>query len=103
MAVIATQINLLFALEVIPLQRLPKKQPSNTATPYYLSIALFDPAQREELTKQEARYQKTRTVTPKVVRRGIVFDLDAKSPIANGPFFQRVFQREDYGHKGSVH
>ena len=91
----------LFALEVIPQQRLPTSQPPNTATPYHISISFYDPAQRRDFTALEARYSKWRTVTLKGFIRGLAFYLDEKrDPIARDPLLQRIFKSGHYGHKG---
>ena len=90
----------LFALEVTPLQRLPTNQPPNTATPYHISIAFFDPAKRREFAALEARYRKPRTVTLKGQIRGLAFYLDEnRDPIARDKLLHRIFRAGHYGHK----
>ena len=89
----------LFALKVTPLQRLATIQPPNSETPYHISVAFFDPAERRSFTALEQKYSEPREVTLKGRIRGMAFYLDATDPIASDPLIQSVHGKGHYAHK----
>ena len=83
----------LFALEVMPMQRLPTTQAGNTATPYHISIAFYDRAQRRDFEELQRRFARPREVTLRGEINGNAFFLDEnRCPIGSDPLIRRVHQ-----------
>ena len=91
----------LFALEVTPQQRLPTIQPPNTATPYHISVAFYDPAKRRAFDTLQQRYSRTRTVVLQGEIRGASFEL-TKGPVHDDALLRDLHKEGHYGHK-SIH
>ena len=90
----------LFALEVMRMHRLPTTQAGNTATPYHISIAFYDRAQRRDFDALQRRFARPREVTLRGQIHGNAFFLDeTRCPIGSDPLIRRVHQNGHYSHK----
>ena len=91
----------LFAIEVMPLQKLPTTQPPNTATLYHISVAFYDPAKRRDFETLHLRYSRTRTIVLKGEIRGGTFEI-TKGPIYKDTLLRKLHSEGHYGDR-SLH
>ena len=87
----------LFAIEVQPLQKLPTSKPPNSATPYHISVAFFDPNKRNMFDELERKYSKNKIVTLRGEISGLTFKLDTtRCPVGSDELIKRVHAEGHY-------
>lgn len=89
----------LFAIVVRPSTRMPTLMPPSSDTPYHISIAFYDPAQRAIFERVARRYRTWRRVTLRGRIFGSTFQLDANSPVANDADVQLLHRSGRYGNR----
>ena len=88
-------------LEVDPLQELPTTKPPDSATPWHISVAFYNPQRKQSFKAIERRYTQWREYTLIGWIQGASFYLDPqRCPVGSDPDLQALIRSDPwYGHK----
>jgi hypothetical protein len=91
----------LLMLEVDPLQELPTTKPPDSATPWHISVAFYNPQRKQSFKAIERRYTQWREYTLIGWIQGASFYLDPqRCPVGSDPDLQALIRSDPwYGHK----